>query len=810
MSRSKKNLLLVALSCIVAFCASVALAVSGNTARAYADTPLVENAGVENVSLTLADDLVIKYYVPTASLTDDTTATFTMNGVNTDVEGVVEGENYVFAYGVTPQYVGTAIDMSVTESIYVKNYSIKAYCEAILAEQPATVADAQYGYLKELAVDILNYGAAAQTYVDFDVDNLANKDLGENAALATEYGADLKSVANLEGAGEATWQNVGLYCDSALALYFEIQVPDIQKEYTLKVNGDAANVELESKAGDVYTYIYTGVTPVKFADSVTAQLFDGENAVSGVVTYSVNSYVSAMKESQTAGLADLVKAVYGYGKMAYAYVNYASFNNAVVDPTETKAGSVTVTGGKYVYDVVELPVLNITDYNYTGTTVTDGVAKGTFTLKDTSKTTWSKEVEIAHYITVFGTNYTIYNNIPDWVKTSKEITQDGYIAKFQIDRDFSWNDLTIGGTMPVEFWAEANEGANDTLTINNPIIVNGQFIIGENLNVKSAHAGDAVQLYGNLVVNGGLEATVSDGNQWQCAIRYQAENASMIVNGMVNFENKGIGVYLNHVGNSFTVNDGANVTVNTYGHGIAGSGAQTALTINGGTFSVTGSTNAILCDTNFDLTTTIKGGTVTLNGNVQSQNIAIHGGEITGNRTLKVDKLVVKGGTLTSTISNDEPGIQSLNSGAETRYYFFGGEVSVKRTISQGYGGIFSWGAGNKGVVAVGGHAKVSFSGFSYGIIYAGANEKLDFYELTAYDKESDEGDKSTTYGIITDNCGTRLGRNDGATEYGVWDTVLTTGYMAHLGITVNSVDELKDQALSAESVAGAVNFANL
>jgi len=285
---------------------------------------------ITGASITAGVDLTMKYYVGLYD-TDlvgegqKLAMIFTMNGKSVNVFAnaeLVNGE-YVFEFdSIAPQQMADLIDATlvvVNENGEIvdtltekKGYSVKANAEALLALYPEDAA------LRQLVVDMLTYGAAAQSYKDYNLENLANKDLSSEVAPTEALPtASDKSIA-ASTSETVYFTSVTVWFDNVNKIGVKLSTVE---NVTLKVNGEA--VELTNTTNYTDAIYATGFDTV-----YTFELYEGSGETATLVqtlTYSVSSYVYAMMNQTEADgttpteMAELAKALYRYGKSAEAY-----------------------------------------------------------------------------------------------------------------------------------------------------------------------------------------------------------------------------------------------------------------------------------------------------------------------------------------------------------------------------------------------------------------------------------------------------------------------------------------------------------
>ena len=244
-----------------------------------------------------------------------------IEGRETRIDGVVVDGEYVFMLDQiaahqmddTIYVVLCAESRGVTYSSEMYDYSVGEYCYKMLNEH---ADDAE---LRTLLVDLLNYGAAAQTYMQ-ETGTLVNANLTDtqkawasgNATLTNVLNKAYKTVSN----PSVTWKSAGLNLSGTITLRLKVQTSDIAG-LTVKVAGfDNCNATFE-KISDGSYYIYIqGITLTQMSDTLDITVYNGDTAVSNTLRYSISSYAYA---NQSGNLGALMKALMKVGTSAKAY-----------------------------------------------------------------------------------------------------------------------------------------------------------------------------------------------------------------------------------------------------------------------------------------------------------------------------------------------------------------------------------------------------------------------------------------------------------------------------------------------------------
>ncbi len=308
------------------------------------------NAAGENVAkftevnLSISEDFTMKYYVNLPVGAKDVSATFSIDGVK-DAEGKViertigvsteNGKDFFAFDGITPQHLGKEIKATVNYTLDNEQKSfdnasldiktVKAYLEKLLAntaEQNNCIEKVDKA-LKKLSVNILNYGAAAQTFVsDTELVNAALTD--EQKALATSFESVKNSVKSvLKRSNETTtvdWKSATLVFDNTLELKVKFAAEGYaDKDLTVYANDEKARL-VKDEAGTYSAYIAVAATD--YDKEVVFAVKDGKEQVGSSLTYSVASYINNyLSVTEETAMSALAKQAYVYGKSVESYVN---------------------------------------------------------------------------------------------------------------------------------------------------------------------------------------------------------------------------------------------------------------------------------------------------------------------------------------------------------------------------------------------------------------------------------------------------------------------------------------------------------
>ena len=283
----------------------------------YSTTLPTLTTDIETASLTIGANLAVNYYVKMSDVYAAAQMRFSMEGLDdVYVNGVKQTDGrYKFTFtNIPPQRMG---DNIFAELIFADNiiatqaeYSIQTY--AINQLKKSGISDE----LKQLIVDMLYYGAAAQEYKGYKADALATNGLSETASEFV-MPEEIKNwyVNNTEiSSYPAYFTNVGVWFDYNNQIYVTLNTTE-----NVKITVDGEEV-----AVDGTRVLLGGILATEYDKQFEIKLYstkDGEEVLMQTLTYSVNFYVYQICEGGTKNqkMVNLAKALYCYGQSALAY-----------------------------------------------------------------------------------------------------------------------------------------------------------------------------------------------------------------------------------------------------------------------------------------------------------------------------------------------------------------------------------------------------------------------------------------------------------------------------------------------------------
>ena len=293
----------------------------------------------QDASITLNDSLTLNYKL---TIPDEVMADFASISVEVVVdsgEESVGAENYTYSAAnftladgkyvlpigkFGPQWMTATLRLDcvaldkVGELLFerhVENYSLKTYCEAVLASNPSE-------NLKTVIVDMLNYGTAAQNYTGRNMDALANSGINQTGASSwTDTTAD--GITNaLSGQNSETVKltSISALLEDKVTLIAKFTSEEPLSELAASIqagDGSTTPISITELGGGKYMVESPALTPLQYDDVYTFRAWSKIDSIVAKCTFSVNSYVKRNYEHEKAG--DLVKALYLYGESVKLY-----------------------------------------------------------------------------------------------------------------------------------------------------------------------------------------------------------------------------------------------------------------------------------------------------------------------------------------------------------------------------------------------------------------------------------------------------------------------------------------------------------
>jgi hypothetical protein len=286
---------------------------------------------IKSAALELRDNLAVNFKVVPQAGYENYAVKFVFNGEETVVTEytVEEGTGrYVFPFtNIAPNQMADTITATLTTTFAGEevvcntvDYSAATYCYNQLGKDVSAE-------LKTLLVDLLNYGAAAQTYTNYNTEALVNASLtAEQKALGTAETPAVENKLNTKFAvvenATATWKSAGLNLKENVCVRLKFAADSIEglsvKVTTTTNSWTIPASEFEAAGNGTYYVYFSGLNAGQMREVIYATVCNGDVAVSNTVAYSIETYVAKNLDSAA---GDLLAAMIKYGDAAAAFAN---------------------------------------------------------------------------------------------------------------------------------------------------------------------------------------------------------------------------------------------------------------------------------------------------------------------------------------------------------------------------------------------------------------------------------------------------------------------------------------------------------
>lgn len=302
-------------------------------------------AKFSGASLTLEDNIAVNFKVAPEQFVgtgySEPFVVFNFNGEAYTVSNYTldSNERYAFTFSdIAPRMMNDLIYATLYATYegeivacQTRSYSVKEYCYNMLARCEEGGIYANNNKFKALLVDLLNYGEAAQIYGNYCTDNPVTDDLtDEQRGWATEESPTVGTVQNLTYKvienPTVVWKAGGLLLEDAVTMRFKLAAESIEGlKVTFYTNSNPSGWTVDYTSfvetnGGYYVY-FDGLKARQMRETVYVTVYNGNEAVSNTVSYSIESYAYAKRNDTNKKLTDLLEAMMKYGDSAYRYIN---------------------------------------------------------------------------------------------------------------------------------------------------------------------------------------------------------------------------------------------------------------------------------------------------------------------------------------------------------------------------------------------------------------------------------------------------------------------------------------------------------
>lgn len=354
-----KSKLLCALALCFAACLTLGLSFS---VPAHAEENLIKE-----YNLTLSNDLSVNFYANEA-VGEKAYLTASVEGIDGEKTINANADN-AYKFTVTdlaPQLMSRKITVKLYNAAKElkgsNEITLSDYCKTLLDRGAAdnNMGEKEFKALSTLVVDLLNYGAAAQEYKDYEATcNAFLKGEAYNSFVAGEYTMPAASAFTATVADEETIANVKpttakLYLDYNVVAKIAFEVKDIAVDGVKALVGGSEVTATVSSANVTTAGVttYTASIPLSVLDiekEVSVTLLSGGKEVGYTVKGSVSGYLSTRAANAEATDKTLASKLYAYAKSAAATLVTPSYT--VTLAAGATGGTLTFADGKTSADV---------------------------------------------------------------------------------------------------------------------------------------------------------------------------------------------------------------------------------------------------------------------------------------------------------------------------------------------------------------------------------------------------------------------------------------------------------------------------
>ena len=266
---------------------------------------------VDKWNIALQEDFEVKFYLQISEDIEDAakvSLTIGNGNITYDVSTLEKTEDgyYLLKARLAATQMSDKISVQIIhgeDKGEIFTYTVREYCDTILSKD-------EFSAYHALVKEMLNYGAMAQMYFNYDVQNLANAGMTGAAAVAVPETAkdmavtDKLSALNFYGASLVYRDKI------ALRYYFTGDVTGL----TFTANGKT--YEPVAKDGMHYVEI-ADILPQNMDQQITLTVTDANGNILAV-TYGPMNYIVRMNRKGDETTQNLMKALYNYHLAAKA------------------------------------------------------------------------------------------------------------------------------------------------------------------------------------------------------------------------------------------------------------------------------------------------------------------------------------------------------------------------------------------------------------------------------------------------------------------------------------------------------------
>ena len=311
---------------------------SGGDYRVYSEPVTItamDGVAVEQWNITLQDDICPNFHLLISDGIVSNTVIYVSVGADTPVSynaadlTKTEAGYYVVSAPLAAAQMTDEIKLQFVvngEEALVKTYTVAQYGVAVLSNENMAEHHA-------IVKAMLNYGAKAQLYFNYNAQNLA--DAGYETAVPVAVPADALTASKEGSISGISYFGASLVFVNKIAVRYYFETDSDINGYAFTVNG--TSYAPVSRGGMYYVEI-PGINPQEYQNVIYLTVSDGSSALT--IGYSPMHYITRVynRETSADSLKNLTAALYGYHLAAKEYVDQKNYISILGDSISTYVG----------------------------------------------------------------------------------------------------------------------------------------------------------------------------------------------------------------------------------------------------------------------------------------------------------------------------------------------------------------------------------------------------------------------------------------------------------------------------------------